>query len=259
MMTARKKVGPLSTHRLAVRHSVDYSSSDHFTLDDSSRDSSSSSSPETSSNSPLDELSDSSSSHSSFDHSLPALPSGTRSSFHLCSLVPSIPRLSAAAERPSHSFVAGPSRKRSKSPTTSVPIPSPIPGALSFARADLLPPPKRIRSSDFVTDLEDCLDESSESSIPRETSLRDDVVDRGSDEPRLEHDIDPEIQAEIDEGIAYADALKARGIDARVVVEAVDREEIETCTKGPVEVRVERVTHPVVLDDIPKPSQRREL
>ncbi|GKB72020.1 hypothetical protein Tco_0933432 [Tanacetum coccineum] len=30
MMTARKRVGPLPTHRLAVRHSVDYSSSDHF-------------------------------------------------------------------------------------------------------------------------------------------------------------------------------------------------------------------------------------
>ncbi|GJT25617.1 hypothetical protein Tco_0895554 [Tanacetum coccineum] len=49
MITARKKVGPLPTHRLAVRHSVDYSSSDHFSLDDSSRDSSSSSSSETSS------------------------------------------------------------------------------------------------------------------------------------------------------------------------------------------------------------------
>ncbi|GJT68337.1 hypothetical protein Tco_1019817 [Tanacetum coccineum] len=39
MMTVRKRVGPLPTHRLAVRHSVDYSSSDHFSSDDSSRDS----------------------------------------------------------------------------------------------------------------------------------------------------------------------------------------------------------------------------
>nr|GEX05844.1 hypothetical protein [Tanacetum cinerariifolium] len=44
MMIARKRVRPLPTHRLAVRYSVDYSSSDHFTLDDSSIDSSSSSS-----------------------------------------------------------------------------------------------------------------------------------------------------------------------------------------------------------------------
>ncbi|GJX99411.1 hypothetical protein Tco_0356430, partial [Tanacetum coccineum] len=35
-------------------------------------------------------------------------------------------------------------------------------------------------------------------------------------------------------------------------------EEIETGVRGPVEVRVDRVTHPVVADDIPKPA-RREL
>ncbi|GJR29910.1 hypothetical protein Tco_1106142 [Tanacetum coccineum] len=189
-------VRPLPTHRLVVRHSVDYSSSDHFTSYDSLRDSSSSSSSETSSDSPSDDLSDSSHSHSSSDHSLPALPSGTRSSYHLCSLVSSIPRSSAAAERPFHSSVAGPFRKRSRSPTTSIPRSSPILGALSPVRADLLPPPKRIRSSGFVTDLEDRLNESSEPSVPRETGLRDDVVVR--------------------------DALRDRGIDARVVVEAVD-------------------------------------
>nr|GEW45953.1 hypothetical protein [Tanacetum cinerariifolium] len=105
------------------------------------------------------------------------------------------------AKRPSHSSVVGPSRKRSRSPTTSVPRSSPILGALSLVRADLLPPPKRIRNSNFLTNLEDRLDEIFESSIPRETGLRDDVVAR--------------------------DALRARGIDARVVVEAVDREESE--------------------------------
>ncbi|GJU11125.1 hypothetical protein Tco_1133521 [Tanacetum coccineum] len=41
-------------------------------------------------------------------------------------------------------------------------------------------------------------------------------------------DIDPEIQAEIDECIAYTDTLRDRGIDARVVVKAIDREEIKT-------------------------------
>nr|GFC75444.1 hypothetical protein [Tanacetum cinerariifolium] len=163
MMTMRKMVGLLPTHRLASRHSVGYSSSDHFTSDDSSRDSSSSSSSKTSSDSPSDDLSNSLPSHSSPDHSLPSLPSSTRSSYHLCSLVPSIPRSSAAAERPSHSSVAGPSRKRSRSPTTSIPRSSPILRALSPARADLSPPTKRIRSSDFVTDLEDRLDKSSNS------------------------------------------------------------------------------------------------
>nr|GEX46497.1 putative reverse transcriptase domain-containing protein [Tanacetum cinerariifolium] len=185
MMTARKMVRPLPTHRLTVRHSVDYSSSDHFT----------------------------------------SVPS--RSSYYLCSLVSSIPH-SSAAERPSHSSITVPSRKRSRSPTTSVSRSSPILRALSPARADLLPPPKRFRSFCFVIDLEDRLDESSESSIPRETSFRDDVVIMGSDKPCLEQDIDLEIQAGINECIAYADDMRARGIDARVVVEAVDREESET-------------------------------
>ncbi|GJU27130.1 hypothetical protein Tco_1165751 [Tanacetum coccineum] len=231
MMTARKRFGPLPTHRLAMRHSVDYSSSNYFTFDDSSRDSPSDSSSETPSDSSLDALSNSSS-------------------------VSSIPYSSAAiTERPSHSSFAGPSRKRSRSPTTSVLVSSPVPGALSFVRTDLLPPRKRIRSSDSATDLEDCPDKSFESSVPRETSLRDDVVDRGSNEPYSELDIDPEIQEEIDECIIYTDALRAEGIDVRVVVETATREEVETSVKGMVKVRVDRVMHPMVSDDIPEPAQ----
>ncbi|GKG60261.1 hypothetical protein Tco_0611862, partial [Tanacetum coccineum] len=34
---------------------------------------------------------------------------------------------------------------------------------------------------------------------------------------------------------SYADALRDRGIDARVVVEAIDREEIEMSMRGPFE------------------------
>ncbi|GKE54348.1 hypothetical protein Tco_1489504, partial [Tanacetum coccineum] len=148
MMTARKRVGPLPTHHLAMRHSVDYSSSVNFSLDDSSRDSSSSSSSETSSDSSADALSDSASSRSSSDHSLPTPSLGMRPSHHLCSLVPSIPRSSAAiSDRPSHSSsFASPSHKRSRSPTASVLLSSPIPRSLSYAYADLLPSPKRIRS-----------------------------------------------------------------------------------------------------------------
>nr|GEX52080.1 putative reverse transcriptase domain-containing protein [Tanacetum cinerariifolium] len=90
---------------------------------------------------------------------------------------------------------------------------------------------------------------------PKETSLRDDVMVKGSDEPYLEQDIDPEIQAEIDEYIAYADALRDRGIDTRVVVEALNREESETGTRGLVEVRVKRVTHLAMLEDTTEPAQ----
>nr|GEV54256.1 retrotransposon protein, putative, Ty3-gypsy subclass [Tanacetum cinerariifolium] len=118
--------------------------------------------------------------------------------------------LSVTTERPSHSSYAGPSRKRTRSPTTSMSRFSPIPGAFSPVRADLLPPPKRIRSSNSMIDLEVCLNESSESSVPRETSLRDDVV---------------------------------------------VKEEVKTSMRVLVEVRVERVTHHVVLDDIPEPAQ----
>ncbi|GJZ69533.1 hypothetical protein Tco_0633083 [Tanacetum coccineum] len=189
MMTVRKRFGPLTTYRLALRHSVDYSSSDYFTFDDSSRDL-----PSDSSNPSTDALSDSSPSHSSSDHSSSTLPSGMRSSHQLCSSVPSIPHSSAAiTERPSHFSSAGPSRKRSRSPTTSVLVSSPIPGALSSIHADLLPPRKRIRSSDSVIDLEVSLHESSKSFVPRETGLRVDVDVGGSDEPYSEPDIDPDV------------------------------------------------------------------
>ncbi|GJT48255.1 hypothetical protein Tco_0974412 [Tanacetum coccineum] len=174
MMTARKRVGPLPTHLLAMRHSADYCSSD--------------SSSEASSDFHSDASSDPSSRHSLSDHSSPNLPSTS----------------------------AGPSHKRCRSPMTSVPTLSPISGALSPVRADLIPSPKRVKDSGYLADVE--VDH-------RELSLRGDAIVRVSNEPHLEQDIDPEIQEKIDECIAYADALRDRGIDARVVVEAVDRDE----------------------------------
>nr|GEV97281.1 putative reverse transcriptase domain-containing protein [Tanacetum cinerariifolium] len=252
MMIARKRVGPLPTHLLAVRHSVDYSSSDHFSLDDSLRDSSSSSSTETSSDSFADVLSDSASSRSSSNYSLPAPSLGMRPSHYLL-LVPSIHRSSAAiSARPSHdSSSASPSPKRSRSPAVSVPLSLPIPIALSYVRADHLPSPKRIKNSEIDMNLEVSLEDRFEPYVPRGTDLEMDVDVVKSDGI----DIDPEIQAEIDECIAYADALRDIGIDARVVVEAADRDEVGTDARGSVEVRVARVTHPVTMDDIPEPTQ----
>nr|GEX76541.1 hypothetical protein [Tanacetum cinerariifolium] len=205
-------------HRLAVRHSVDYSSSDHFPSDDSSRDSSSSSSSVTSSDSSADVLSDSASSRSSSDHSLPAPSSGMRPSHHLCSLVSSIHCSSTAIPaRQSHdSSSVSPSHKRSRSPAVYVLLSLPIFGALSYARVDHLPSPKRIRSFEIATDLEVSSEDRFEPYIPRETDLEMDVDVVRSDGI----DIDLEIQAEIDECISYADALRDRGIDARVIVEA---------------------------------------
>nr|GEZ09382.1 hypothetical protein [Tanacetum cinerariifolium] len=175
-------------------------------------DSSLNSSSVTSLDSFADVLSDSTSSDSSSDHSLPALSSGMRPSHHLCLLVPSIHRSSAAIfARPSHdSSSASPSRKRSRSPAASVSLSLPIPGVLSYARANHLPSPKRIRSSDIATDLEVSSDDRFEPYVPKGTNL----------------------EMDIDVCIAYADALRDRGIDARVVVEAVDRDEIRKYYKS---------------------------
>nr|GEZ75774.1 hypothetical protein [Tanacetum cinerariifolium] len=115
---------------------------------------------------------------------------------------------------------------KNQSPMTSVPALPPVSEALSPVRADLIPSPKRVRDSGYLADVDVGL---------RETSLRDDVITRGCDEPHLEKDIDPKIQAEIDECFAYVDALRDRVIDARVVVEAIDQDEIEMGVKGLVE------------------------
>ncbi|GKE22414.1 hypothetical protein Tco_1433926 [Tanacetum coccineum] len=207
----QRRVMVLAPGRPIPMVDLDYSSSDHFSSDDSSSDSSPSSSSKTSSDSSADTLSDSTSSRSSSDHSLPTPSSGMRPSHHLCSLVPSIHHSSAAIfDRPSHnSSSASPSPKRSRSLAASVPLSSPTLRALSYAHADLLPSPKRIRSSKSATDLE--------------------VSSAKGSEPY------------------------------RVVVEAIDQEEIKTGVRGPVEVRVDRVTHLVVADDIPKPAKEGDV
>ncbi|GJV16144.1 hypothetical protein Tco_1361467 [Tanacetum coccineum] len=222
---------------------------DHFSSDDYSRDSSSRSSSETSSDSSADVLSDPASSRLSSDHLLPTPSSGMRPSHYLCSLVSSIPCSSTAiSNRPSHdSSSLSPSRKSSRSPHASAPLSSPTLGELSYARADLLPSPKRIRSSKSATNLEGCWEDSFEPYVPREAGLGVDFKDesfelsrsRGTD---LEEDVEVvrsdgidnlKTQAEIDECIAYADVLRDRGIDARVeipvrrvqVIESVQRDQ----------------------------------
>ncbi|GKG53430.1 hypothetical protein Tco_0552698, partial [Tanacetum coccineum] len=59
--------------------------------------------------------------------------------------------------------------------------------------------------------------------------------------------------------IAYADALRDRGIDSRVLVKVVDRKESKTGPRGLVEVRVERVTHLVMPEDTPEPAQEERV
>nr|GFC34664.1 hypothetical protein [Tanacetum cinerariifolium] len=50
---------------------------------------------------------------------------------------------------------AGPSRKRRRSPMTSVPALPLVSGALSHVRTDLIPPPKRVRDIGYLADVED--------------------------------------------------------------------------------------------------------
>ncbi|GJT26743.1 putative reverse transcriptase domain-containing protein [Tanacetum coccineum] len=140
MMTTRKRVGPLPTHRLAVRHSVDYSFLDHFSSDDSLRDSSSSSSSEL-----------------------------LRILLQMLYLIQHLVVLHLIIHyihhhrRPSHdSSFTSLSRKRSRSPVASVPLSSPTLGALSYARIDLLPSPKRIKGPETAMDLEGCSEDSFE-------------------------------------------------------------------------------------------------
>nr|GEU90800.1 hypothetical protein [Tanacetum cinerariifolium] len=157
-----KRVRPLPTHRLGLRYLTDYSSSNHFTSDDSLRDSPSDSSVETSSDSHSDTSSNSSSVHST--------------SYFPCDSLTTIS--------------AGPSRKRRRSPTTSVHAASSIPRALSPIHADLLPPRKRIKDSNYVTDFEGSK-EGYVLYVPRETGLGVDVED--SYGPYTEPNIDPDI------------------------------------------------------------------
>ncbi|GJR75631.1 hypothetical protein Tco_0087996, partial [Tanacetum coccineum] len=141
-----------------------------------------------------------------------------------------------------------PSRKRCRSPTSSVPVVSPVHGALSLMRADLLPPRKRIIDSNSVTNFEVSLEDDYVSYVHREVGLGVDVED--SYEPYTEPDINPDVQADIDECFVYADAIRARGMDVRVVVETAAEEEVESSARGTTEVEVVLRVAPVIDDDV---------
>nr|GEV09568.1 hypothetical protein [Tanacetum cinerariifolium] len=115
----------------------------------------------------------------------------------------------------------GPSRKRRRSLTTSVPVASPIPRALSPVRTDLSPPRKRIRYSDSETDFE----------------------------------------VDIDACIAFVNDTTSRGTDVRVEIRTAAEEETESSARGTNEIGVDQVTHHVVSDNVAEPGREdfREL
>ncbi|GJY45777.1 hypothetical protein Tco_0434840 [Tanacetum coccineum] len=222
MMTARKRVGPLLVQRLAVRHSVDHSSSDYFSLDDSARDSFSDSSSDFHS----DASSDSSSRHSLSDHPSPDSPSTS----------------------------VRPSRKRRRSPMTHVPALLLVSGSLSPVCADLIPSPKRFRDFGYLADVEVDPRESFEPSRSRGTDLEvDNDVERG-EEPHSEPEIDP-VKAVIETCFDFADIIRASGVDVRVEVVTVAQDDVETSVRDPIMVSDDGDTPPVVLEVIPEPAQ----
>nr|GFB43837.1 hypothetical protein [Tanacetum cinerariifolium] len=181
LLTVRKRVRPFPFRRLAWRrvshHSSDHHSSPDFTSNSSFSGSSLDSSSDISSGSPLDSLSDTSSVHSSgYDASGQThLGSSTRvASSRLVYPLVMTPRYSEAFSRWSSAplstpyppttsessldlssersldstlLFVGPSRKRYRSPTTSVSSSTPVLRLISLTHVDLLPPRKRLRDS----------------------------------------------------------------------------------------------------------------
>nr|GEW57308.1 hypothetical protein [Tanacetum cinerariifolium] len=126
----------------------------------------------------------------------------------------------------STAILAGPSRKRCRSPTTLVPVASPMRGALSL---EVYAP---------------C--------VPREIRLGFDVED--SYEPYTEPNIDPDVHADINAYITFTDDITARGMDVRVEMGTMAEEEAESSLRGTIKIGVDQVTHHVVLDDIVEPE-----
>ncbi|GJS90411.1 hypothetical protein Tco_0773047 [Tanacetum coccineum] len=149
LLTTRKRVGPFSARRLAWRR-VSHRSSDRHSSPGSTSDSShsgscSDSSSDTSSGSPSDSLSDASS-----VHSLGEAFRRWRSAPLSTSYPPTTSKSSSdsSSERSlDSSSPSEPSRKRYRSPTTSVPSSTHVLRLVAPTHADLLPPHKMFRDS----------------------------------------------------------------------------------------------------------------
>ncbi|GKF45157.1 hypothetical protein Tco_0131709, partial [Tanacetum coccineum] len=157
LLTARKRVGPLPSRRLASRHAPPRSPDHHL----SSFSSSSHSSPVHSLG--LDAPDQAHSRSSTRDVSprlcypLRRSPRHSKVFHHWCAALlstlypPTTSESSSrdSSERPMHlsSHSAGPSCKRGRSPVDSVPLSMTVTGSLAPTRANLLPPRKRFRDS----------------------------------------------------------------------------------------------------------------
>ncbi|GKC61433.1 reverse transcriptase domain-containing protein, partial [Tanacetum coccineum] len=151
----------------------------------------------------------------------------------------------------------------------SVPTLPPVAGALSPFRADLISSPKRIRSPKLATDLEGCSEDSFEPYVPREVGLGVNIEDESFEQSRSRGtdlevdddversdgmDIDP-VEAVIEACFDFADIIRASGVDVRVEVVTVSRDDVETGMRDPIVVSNDGDTPPVVPEVIPEPTQ----
>nr|GEV55154.1 hypothetical protein [Tanacetum cinerariifolium] len=110
---------------------------------------------------------------------------------------------------------------------------------------------KRIRDSNSVTDFVVSSEEGFVTHVPTNIGLGVDVED--GYKPYTETNIDPDVQADIDDCIVFANDIAARGTNVRVEVRTAAEEEAEFSSRGTIEIGVDRVTHLVVSDDTIEP------
>ncbi|GJX89353.1 hypothetical protein Tco_0341367 [Tanacetum coccineum] len=237
LLTVRKRVRPLTAHRLASRHASPRSLDRHSSSSSSSSDSS-----------PVHSLGLDASDQAHSGYSTRDVPP------RLCYPPRRAPRRSEAfrhwyaaslstlyppttsesssgdsSERPLHSssHSAGPSCKRCRFPIDSVPSSMPVMGSLAPTRADLLPPRKRFRDS-----------------YSSEASIEEDI------------EIDPiETEVDIELGIGVRDDVRDHvEIDPRDVRDDTKEYEADTSVGDTVEVGIDLMSAPIVEEEIVEPA-----
>ncbi|GKE38156.1 hypothetical protein Tco_1461561, partial [Tanacetum coccineum] len=246
-LTARKSVRPLPSHRIALRYTSHHL--DHFTPGSSSSHSSSDnsssghsiSSHSLSGDTPPDTTDVDSSTPPRFVH--PSLARTQRCSeaylrwrsTPLSTMYPPMTSESSARDS-SFESSAGPSRKRCKSPATTVTSSIHATRALVPSRTDLLPPRKRFRGS---ISPEDSVEEDIDKDV-----LEDIKADTTADEVTVDRDVEAGIDAGID-----------MEVDVRVDVE----DEVESSDRGTMEVGVDVVVGIDIPDAMLMPDAEERL
>ncbi|GKE88560.1 hypothetical protein Tco_1566035, partial [Tanacetum coccineum] len=120
-----------------------------------------------------------------------------------------------------------------------------------------------------ATDLEGCSEDSFEPYVPREVGLGVNIEDESSEPSRSRGtdievdddversdrmDIDP-VKAVIEVCFDFADIIRASGVDVRVEVMTVTRDDVKTGTRDPIVVSDDGDTPLVVPEVIPEPAQ----